>query len=139
MPIPNAGEVTTAVLAALEATGVVVGDAAPPDGYGWSTVAGQSTFTPHMILYPLTGRLDGMLAGAWDDGEFMYQVTCVGETREQCQWVVDKATGALVGQALDVETILVTLDDMAGVVRDDTVQPPVFMAPPRFKVWTTPS
>lgn len=140
MSIPSLRLHIDAVLALLESSGVYVGDAQAPDGYGWAGTPGQSTFTPHMIAYPLSGSLDGTLGAPNEDGSIVVQVTCVGETREQCTWVVDQAVAALVGADLGHRsTQLITLEDFSGVVRDDTVQPPVFMAAPRFRVWTTPS
>lgn len=137
---------TDAVLAALEATTVLVGDADPkPPGYGWQGTPGQSVFVPYMVLYPIPGgTFDGSIGDPNDDAQLLYQVTCVGSTRTQCEWVLDKALGALVGQSPVIagRSLMRSIEsDMAGggVRRDDTVQPAVFISTPRFRLWTTPA
>lgn len=138
---------TNAMLAKLIATmsATTVGDAKKPSGGGWppGTVPGQSIFVPYAILYPLTPEFDGTLAATQDDAEITYQVTCVGSTREQAEWVADKAIVAFVGQTVTITgrslvRAMQLSDGGGGIRRDDTVQPPLFIATPRFSLWTTP-
>lgn len=127
-------------------------DAGAPDlnetpggaGWGWQGTAGASKFKPYWIVYPLSGGVfDGPLGCPSDDASLTWQVTCVGATREQCEWAVDKANELLVEQTLIVagRHISRVWADMAGggARRDDTVQPPVFIATPRYRVESTPS
>jgi hypothetical protein len=138
---------TNAVVATLEtavaATIAVVGDAYKPGVTGWQGEPGHSQFAPYMIVYPLGGGFDGTIGDPDDDASLQWQVTCVGETREQAEWVTDLAIAALVGQPLAIAgryVPRVELDDAAGGVRpDDSVQPPVFIATPRFTAWSTPA
>jgi hypothetical protein len=135
-----------AVLAALVSTGVPVGDADPDIGeVGWQATPGQSEFLAYMVLYPLAGgTFDGPTAEPDDDAELYFQVTCVGANRAQCEWVLDQALGVLVGDqdvtVPDRSTLRIEADMAGGGVRrDDTVQPPVFISTPRFRLWTTPA
>lgn len=138
---------TDAVVAALRDAGLTVFDAGPPlssdEGWGWKGAPGQSDFAPYTIVYPLEGGIyGGTLGDPDDDASLIWQVTCVGGTRQQCEWVVDQTMRALVGPTLEVEGRWVSRvwADMAGggVRRDDTVQPPVFISTPRFRVESSP-
>lgn len=125
----------------LDATPGVV--ASGTHGWGWQGKAGQSSFMPYRVLYPIIGGVfDGTLGEPSDDASFMYQVTCVGMTRPQCEAIVDNTNGLLVEQPLTVagRYIMRVWCDMAGggARRDDTVQPPVFIATPRYRVESTP-
>lgn len=138
---------SSAFVAQLEAEAVGtlarVGDARKPPGAGWQQQPGQSEFVPYLIVYPLPVEFDGHLAASDDQAWFYWQVTCVGETREQAEWGMDLAIAAFVGRTLTVtsrDVARVTLDDAAGGVRaDETVQPTVFIATPRFRAWSTPA
>jgi hypothetical protein len=138
---------TAAVLATLEAAAAAtiaeVGDAQQPAGASWQGQPGHSQFVPYMVVYPLGGPFDGTLGDPDDDADLQWQVTCVGETREQTEWLADLCIGALVGKPLTVAgraVQRVQLDDAAAGVRaDDTVQPTVFIATPRFRALSTPA
>jgi hypothetical protein len=113
------------------------------DGWGWQGDPGTSTFKPYFVVYPLPGGIfDGTLGCPDDDASLIYQVTCVGATRPQCEAAADRANSVLIGQTLTVpgRFIYRVWADMAGggVRRDDTVQPPVFIATPRYRVESTP-
>lgn len=130
-----------AVIAALTAAGLTVGDAADPTGpFGWQGVPGQSDFAAYVIVYPLTQSFDGGLGCSDDDSDLAWQVTCVAETRERCQWLENKVNTALVGQPLTVAGRFVPRvrrDGGAGVRRDDTTQPPLFISTPRYAAVST--
>lgn len=115
----------------------------PGEGWGWQGVPGQSKFKPYFVVYPLLGGMfDGTLGCPDDDASLIYQVTCVGRDRPQCEAAVDRANQVLIGQPLTVpgRFIYRVWADMAGggARRDDTVQPPVFIATPRYRVESTP-
>lgn len=133
-----------ALVAAFGATTTTVGDGEVPKSFGWSGVPGQSIFVPYVVLYPLGAHFDGPIGdNADDDADLRYQVTCVGETREQAEGVTDVVIAALVGQTLTVagrSVSRITLDDAAGGVRPDvSVDPIVFMSTPRFSLYSTPA
>lgn len=147
--LASLGAHTDAVIARLEAAVaasiILVGDAKVPDGSGWPEpdTPGLDGFVPYMVVYPLPASIDGHLAAADDQASLTWQITCVGATRSQAEVVADYALAALVGQTLAVtgrDIPRVVLDDAAGGVRpDETVQPTVFIATPRFRAWSTPA
>jgi hypothetical protein len=113
------------------------------DGWGWQGVPGTAKFKPYRVVYPLAGGMfDGPLGCPDDDASLTWQVTCVGATRSQCEWVADETNEILIGQPLTVAGRFISRvwADMAGggARRDDTVQPPVFIATPRYRVESTP-
>lgn len=138
---------TTAIVDALDAV-LKTFDAGAPDldggqGWGWQGDPPASTFKPYLIVYPLPGGVfDGTLGCPSDDASLIFQVTAVGATRAQCEAAVDRANEVLVEQPLTVPGRYVARvqADMAGggARRDDTVQPPVFIATPRYRVDSTP-
>jgi hypothetical protein len=143
---------TDAVVLALRTAELTVFDAAPPaldvDGggadWGWQGPRpGAGQFKPYVIVYPLSGGIfDGTLGCPDDDASLTWQLTCVGAVRRQCEWMADRALAALVGRRLTVADRGVSrvYADMAGggARRDDTVQPPVFIATPRIRADSMP-
>lgn len=129
-----------AILAALTAAGLTVGDAEPPSApFGWRP---DGSFLPYIIAYPLPGLFDGTLAEHADDADVVYQLTCVGETRAAAVLLEDRANAILLPGTLSVAGRSVThvrLDAAGGTRRDDTVQPPVFISTPRYRISTTPA
>lgn len=125
-----------ALVAALVAADLVVGDGGDPtDPFGWQGAPGSSQFQPYVIVYPLTQTFDGGLGCSDSDSDLSWQVTCVGATREQCDWIRHEVNTALIGQALTVSgrsVARVRADGGAGTRRDDTTQPPLFIATPRY-------
>lgn len=131
MPLPNVRTHTDAVITALEDFDLTVGDARAPDGHA----------PPYVVVYPIPGgRTSGTLDEPDADAELIYQVTCIGSTREQAQWLVDKVLGLLdTFDVADRYIPRVALEEHAGIQRDDQQTPPVFMAAPKFRVFTTPA
>lgn len=129
-------EHTDAVIAALEAQ-LTVGDAVAPKGAGRQE---DGDFSKYVVVYRITGgNRSGNLDDPDGDGEFIYQVTCVGESRQQAEWLVDKAEELLANVALEDRDVTVRPHSNPGVLRDDTVTPPIFYATPRFRLKTTPA
>lgn len=130
-----------ALVALLVAAGLVVGDATyPTDPYGWAGTPGQSVFTPYCIVYPLMQSFDGGLACSDSDSDFGWQVSCWGSTREQCDWIMDAVCSALIGAELVVAgrgVPRIRSDGGAGTRRDDTTQPGLFSATPRFAAYSS--
>jgi hypothetical protein len=121
---------TDAVIATLEAAGLTVGDAEAPDAV-----------PPYVVVYPISGAgYTGRLTAPQDDAALIYQVTCVGVSREQAEWLADTSMVLLGGFAVTGRNIAyVSLDLSGGVQRDDAQTPPVFYVTPRFRVMTTPA
>lgn len=136
MSLANPRTHDDAFVEALVDAGLVVGDGGnPTDPYGWQGAPGHSDFIPYAIVYPLTQDFDGSLGCPDTDSDFGWQVTCVGATRQQCDWVRNAVNEALIGQHLTVDGRVVhrvRADGGAGTRRDDTTQPPLFIATPRF-------
>lgn len=145
---------TSALLEVLNTPKVKTFDAGAPDldttpgvvgGWGWQGTPGESRFRPYRVLYPIIGGVfDGTLGAPSDDASLIYQVTCVGRDRPQCEAIVDDTNSLLVEQGADLVVpgrfIMRLWCDMAGggARRDDTVQPPVFIGTPRYRVESTP-
>jgi hypothetical protein len=130
VPVPVLRTHTAAVITRLQALGVTVGDAQAPN-----------MAPPYVVVYQIAGGdTYGPLGAQNDDAELIYQVTCVGTSREQAQWLVDKTLGLLSGISVSGRSLpLVTVEMVPGIQRDDKVSPPVFWATPRFRLFSTPS
>jgi len=129
--LPSVREHTDAVIAALEALGLTVGDAVAPAGID----------PPYVVVYAIPGGgTAGPLATPHDDAVLVYQVTCVGDSRKQAEWLEDSALSLLTGGiAVTGRRVLwIALDLSGGVQRDDQVTPPKFWSAPRFRIATTP-
>jgi hypothetical protein len=122
---------TDAVVVALEAAGLSVGDG-----------SGDGLSVPYCVVYNISGgRMSGNLDDPFEDADLVYQVTCVGQTREQAEWVADKATVTLVN-GLSVtgrSIVLVTPEGGPGTRPDRDVTPPVYFTTPRFTIKSTPA
>jgi hypothetical protein len=133
---------TDAILAVLDDAGLTVGDGMQPDGSGWQEPRGVASFVPYAVLHNIGGRADGPIDDPSADALSTYQVTGVGATREQAEWVADTARQALLPpgaiESDDCTVQLVTVDRFGGCRRDDTVEPVVWMTSDRFDIQTTP-
>jgi hypothetical protein len=130
MSVPSVRTHADAVVDALDGAGVNVGDGKAPEGP-----------LPYAVVYDIAGPpLSGTLEEPNEDGELVYQVTCVGSTAEQARWMCDKViTTLLAGLTVAGRRIaLVSIDNTPSVLRDDDINPPVFFATPRFRLKTTP-
>lgn len=131
---------TSAVVAALEGAGLVVGRGirnTEPDG------SGDTIPPPCAIVHPLPG---GDRYGTLDDwakhADMMYQVTCVGATQSQAEWVRDQTEVLLDGIVVDGRHIdIVKVEDGADAVdRDDSIHgDTMFTAMPRYRVSSSPA
>jgi uncharacterized protein DUF3168 len=129
LSLPLVREHTDAVIAALDAAGLEVGDAVAPNAN-----------PPYVVVYRVFDRRDGTLTRPDDDATITYQVTCVGTSRKQAEWLADE-----VGQALEAGLIvsgrkIPRIAPEAGsgtVMRDDDVTPPLFYVTPRYRVMST--
>lgn len=129
------GPETDAVLDLIGAA-VLVGDAERP-------AAWEGSESGYAVLYPLTTTSDGPASDAHADVESRYQVTSVGTTRAQAQWVADRVRVAMLGGVLGVPgrslSSPVEWAPSRGVDRDDDTNPPLFYAVDSYTVRTTPA
>lgn len=131
MSLPALREHTAAVIARLQGLGLAVGDGEAPAGNP----------EKYAVVYPIVGgSSSGVLAALHDDAVLIYQVTCVGTTRLQAQWVEDKAMGLLAGFTVSGRSIpYVDVENYGGLFRDDTTSPPRYYTTPRFRFTSTPA
>lgn len=130
--LPSIEEHTNAVLAALEDAGLAVGDGIAP----------KPPPKKYVVLYPIPGgRVLGTLAEPSADAELVYQVTCVGTSRQQVHWLVDVARDAVLGGITVAGRHIPYVKPEGGqpeVKRDEEQTPPIFYAPFRFRLMTLP-
>lgn len=81
----------------------------------------------------------GTLGSPHDDARLVYQVTCVGKTREQAGWVADKSMTLLDLFPVVSRSVTFVDVDMPGIIRDDKESPPLFYSTPRFTITSTPA
>jgi len=131
-----------AVIAALKADTLVVGDSIQPENSGWTAKPGSSDFIPYIIVYSTGGG--GLYGSISSDEEsvFVYQLTCVGSTREQSDFMRDKAREVMLKRSsFDItgrKVLYVVIDVPIATSRDDDVMPPVFFSADRFRMRTVP-
>lgn len=128
-------------------TGYPVGDAHTPDPpYGWSGQPGDpgSTFSPYSIITPMTSsRASGPLSDTHSDWQLNYSVSSFGTSREQCEWISDKARSAFISlkntnfDGIDSQYRIqqIRTETLGGVIRSDSVEPPLFGQTDVFSVW----
>ena len=71
----------------------------------------------------------------------VYQITAVGSTRYQAEWVADQCREVMLGDTLTVtgRTVMRRMPLSSGPVeRDDDMPTPLFYTVSTFQVWTTP-
>lgn len=130
---------TDAVLTLLRTTTITIGDGVAP-----RDVDKAELDPPYAVLYPLIGgNFDGPLSDSQADVNFMYQVTAVGNTRQQAQVIID-----IIRVIMQRENLVITgrtvrdirlVTPYSGTVRDDDLPNPLFYAYDRYEVDTTPS
>ena len=130
---------TDGVLTMLNTTTIPIGDGVAP-----RDVDKTEQDPPYAVLYLLPGGdFDGPLSDSQGDMTFMYQVTSVGETRQQAQVVADIIRTVFKRENLTI--LNRTVRDVrletpnSGTVRDDDLPNPLFYGYDRYEVDTTPS
>lgn len=139
---------TDAILAALAADDIIVGDnTKPPEDQavcGWDGTPGESDFIPYVVVWPLPGGVtSGTILHEHADAFPIYQITSIGATREQCEWLADKVRVIAEQRSSwspPGRTVMqVRVDQFGGATPDHTAQPPVHMCPDRYRPITTPA
>lgn len=127
-----------AVIAALQTIGKPVGFAAAPPG-ALSGVQNKSG-PDYYLIYPLNTTRDGSLADPFTQGDLSYQVTCVGRSAAGVRYLVDRAEEALRTVTVAGRSIIQFVPEDGGQVRVDfDVDPPVFLATPRYRFRSVPA
>lgn len=141
--IPAVSPVTDAVVAALEDAGLTVGDGEKPAGAGWAGQPGQSAYAPYVVVYSmLGGTTEGPMDDPNADARSVVQLTSVGGSRRQAEWLGDRARAALMSGSLAVagrKVALVLIDVLGGAVRDDDSDPAIYYVPERYRILSTPA
>lgn len=128
--IPVLRNHTDAVIETLEEAGLTVYDGKAP----------QTVPDHYAVVHHINDEFFGTLENPFEDANLVYQVTCVATTREQVEWVMDKAMILLDGFEVEGRHIaFVRPDGGPGIRWDADVNPPVFYATPRFTIKTTPA
>ncbi len=132
MAAPERRTFYDAILAAAATAGFPVGDGKAPTG----------VTPPYAVIYPLDAAdRNGPFNDPEADVIWEFQITSVGETREQAHGVADKVRTVLTPSAISVSglRVLQVLIDLGDAVeRDDDVKPPLFYAVDIYRIWTTP-
>lgn len=131
---------TNAIIAAIKALGVTVGD-----GGGDQDGPLQKDLTaPYAVVYTLPATLDGSMAVDDLDGDAWptVQVTFVGQGREQAQWLQAKVRDGLLGSVLVVDgrtcgPIRLHAERTPG--RDTTVTPYIWWAIDQYRYLSSPA
>jgi|GEM_PF-2148234 len=136
---------STAVIDALEAAGLLVGDGRVPEGAGWQGSPGQSTYVGYVLLADISGgQWRGTIGDRFADLTAVHQGQCVGATAGHARAVTDTARAALAGMRNTVtdgrKVDSVRFDfGTENTLRDDDVQPPVWYCPLRVRLLWTPA
>ena len=142
MPMERAPQspITDAVLAVVGvATGKPVGDATDPD-----------CPKPYAVVHTVSGpRYEGPMDDTEIDSSDRYQISCIGETREQADRIRDRVREGFTIEALDAQfvtdsvarrTMILILDIPRGTRRDERGLPdPVFIGVDQYLIETTPT
>lgn len=130
---------TQALLDALAAAPFSVGDGVAPRNADKSEID-----PPYVVLYSITGgRFDGPLNDSQADVSLVYQITAVGETRQQAQVAIDVCRDLMKKANVTVTNRRVRdlrhLTPNSGVIRDDDLPNPLFYGYDRYELDTTPA
>lgn len=115
-------------------TGLEVGD----------SIAPAASDRPYLVVYRVGAFVTGgPLRGASEDQWAQYQVTAVGDTREQAEWALGKARTAILDETITPPSGYVwgkaPIIDEGPSSRDDTWDPPLFYAVETYRLFTTPA
>lgn len=120
----------------LTAGGLAVGDGVAP-----KTIPVGSGY---VVVYSIAGGITtGSLEDPRSDAAPLFQVTSVGDTPEQCRWLVDKVRSLFnvaVPATLSDGRKVIWLDfplASTTIIRDNDVAPPKWYAPDRLEVGTS--
>lgn len=133
---------TLGIIAAINGTGILVGDGNKPSGAGWQGSAGNSTFKPYVVVSSLGGGNSGDLDNPNGDAEPQYQTALFAATVAQAEGVIDRVRAAIIDADYTLpgrKNIGVILDYGGLMSRDDDVQPPIWSLIDRWRFFTVPA
>ena len=130
---------TQALLTTLSGAAFDVGDGVAPRNADKSEID-----PPYAVLYSIPGgRFDGPLSDSQADVVLVYQITAVGETRQQAQVIIDVCRALMQRENVTVPSRVVRdlklLTPNSGVMRDDDLPNPLFYGYDRYLLDTTPA
>ncbi len=126
--------VTDALVATLAALGdFEVGDGGAPESAG----------SKYAVVYGLPDNgADGPANDPWADVQHVYQITAVGQTRKQAEWVADVCRAAILNDPITIsgrQVIQRRPLTTGPVERDDDMPVPLFYSIATYELWTTPA
>lgn len=130
---------TQGILTALAPVPIPLGDGVAPRNPDQTEID-----PPFVVLYSLPGgRFDGPLPDSQADVVLIYQITAVGETRQQAQVALDICRGLMKKANVIIPNRKVRdlkhITPNSGVIRDDDLPDPLFYGYDRYELDTTPS
>ena len=131
LTVPSARTQTDAVIAALRAAQLSVGDG-----------SGVGLTAPYVVVYADLGVLDGPMGDRFADMDQTVFVYGCGTTREQAQLVADKARTTLLAGVTVPDRSLLYVDHVPTsqpIRRTDDISPSVFYTVDQYTVATTPA
>lgn len=138
---------TQLLLTTLSATGKPVGDGRAPQNAGWSGNMPNkdgSNFTPYSVLTPgPASQSMGPMSDAQADWHLDYSISSFGVSRQQCEWMSDKARLTLAVLAKTQVTLgtstyrvqQVRVDALGGIQRIDATDPPYWGQNDQVSIW----
>ncbi len=128
-----------AIKASLDNAPFPIGDGVAPRGTNKEEVD-----PPYAVLYLIGGgTLDGPLSDSQADASYMFQITAVGETRQQALVVLDISRSLMQRELISVPSRVVRdirlASPTSGMVRDDDLPNPLFYGYDRYELDTTPA
>ncbi|MFJ3201017.1 hypothetical protein [Streptomyces sp. NPDC086989] len=123
-----------AIVAALTAGGLVVGDGGAP-----AKASIPSTGIYAAIYFDPGQSLSESLADQRTDFSLSFQVTCVGPTAEKCRWAAHRARMALYAPLVVAGRSAWRPEELGGppIQRDDDVSPPLYYLPVQYRLQST--
>jgi hypothetical protein len=97
---------------------------------------------PYVDVWPTPGGVaDGTLGDPYADVQPDYIIRVFAATRAQCEYVSDRVWARMLSPHLVLDgrrVQMVSPEVLPGVVREDVGEPPLWYAPGRWRIWTTP-
>lgn len=143
------GPITTHLYNELHTANFPVGDNSSPEGeYGWNGEPGEGTFTPWMILTPLTGtpqRVSGAMGDSSTEWVLPYSVFYAGVTRKQSEALADKMREHLTNiTRISIATPTgawriqkISSTNIGSSIRVGSAYPDYYTQTDNFEVWTS--
>jgi hypothetical protein len=139
--VPALGAHTAAVLACLTAALGALSPAVPVQ-VGRKKDDQIDVHSKHAVIWPLSPDFDGPVGDYAADLTYAFQVTSVGETVDQAEWVADRVRAALIAGPITIAGRAVEPVRPTGgppVQRDDDISPPMYYRAETYELCTSPA